>query len=58
MVGVFGMSIMITVAVVCFSLSRKSKKANEDGKARIWMIASIIAGGIAVVSIAVLIASL
>jgi hypothetical protein len=48
--------VMGIVAFAAYTQSRKHKKANEDNKARIWMIASVIAGAIAVVSIAAAIA--
>ena len=44
------------VAFAAYTQSRKHKKANEDNKARIWMIASVITGAMAVVSIAAAIA--
>jgi hypothetical protein len=43
---------MVLVAFASFTQSRKSKAAGDDNKARLWMIGSIIAGVIAVVSIA------
>ena len=49
-------AVMGIIAFACYTQSRKSKEANEDNKARIWMIASIIAGAFAVASIAAAIA--
>ena len=40
------------IAFVTYTQSRKCKYADEINKARIWMIASIIAGAIAVVNLA------
>ena len=41
------------IAFATYTQSRKSKAANEINKARIWMIVSILAGVITVLSILV-----
>jgi hypothetical protein len=40
------------IAYVTYTQSKKSKKANEVNQARIWFIVSILAGVLAVISIA------
>jgi hypothetical protein len=40
------------IAYACYTQSRKSREINEDSKARIWMIASVVTGAFAAVSIA------
>ena len=49
-------AVMGIIAFTGYTQSRKSKEANEDNKALVWMIASIIAGVFAVLSIAAAIA--
>ena len=44
------------IAFVTYTNSVKSKNANDAGRARLWMAASLISGAIAVLSLIVAIA--
>jgi NADH:ubiquinone oxidoreductase subunit 6 (subunit J) len=45
-------AVMVLIAFACLTQSRKSQAAGDRNKARLWMVASILAGAMAVVSIA------
>jgi len=49
-------AVMGIIAFTAYTQSKKSKEANEKNKARLWMLASIITGALAVASIAAAIA--
>lgn len=45
-------AVMVLIAFGCLTQWRKHQAAGDGNKARLWMIASILAGSMAVVSIA------
>ena len=45
-------AVMVLIAFACWTQWRKRQAAGDRNKARLWMIASILAGSLAVVTIA------